>query len=275
MTACVQVHDWILDQVRFADRRLTSHDLRRDFRAFCHLDVDIFHRTLMELVTSGVLKYSYVHGCSFLEISHDHPVKISEHVWIQPPQNRLDQSVDDSRVAITISSGSAFGLGDHPTTCLSMVLLDNLLFRRPTKEIPSAGIGLDIGTGTGILGIAMAFMGMGRVIAVDTDPCAVFEAKQNAALNRMENRMDIRHGVADDSFGPCSLITANLRLPTLLNLQERISRILTPEGFLILSGIKSSEKEMLQSFYARSGFAFKTSETRKGWTAILLQKCFS
>ena len=72
---------------------------------------------------------------------------------------------------------------------------------------------LDIGSGTGILGLAALCLGMDRAVATDIDPCAVFETRENAALNGLERKLTVSDTPIPEIQGRYGLVLANLRLP--------------------------------------------------------------
>ncbi len=274
MSVFQEIRNWILDRIR-TDHRLTSHELALRCKRAFPLSSDIYRRAIFDLLSRGELKFTYLHGCSFLEISHDRPVRISDHIWIQPPRNPVAASAGTDVIAITIAPGAAFGLGDHATTRLALCLLDSALSPDARNRPHCMSTGLDIGTGSGILAIAMAMMGVDHVAAVDTDSCAAYEASENVRLNQLEDRIDVRVGGMDTWGRLCDCVTANLRLPTLLRLRDSIVRIMRPGGKLILSGIKSMEVDSVLSSYTRIAFEWERSQTQDDWSAVLLQKRFS
>ena len=141
---------------------------------------------------------------------------------------------------------------------------------RPEARVTSA---LDIGTGSGILAIAALKLGIDRAVGIDRDVCARAEAAGNALLNDLETRLVITDKPLSDHFSaaPFTLIMANLRYPTLLNLRVTVAGLLEPDGALVLSGIKKEEQAGILKAYAEYGLHNWWSKEDKGWAGIVLR----
>ena len=98
---------------------------------------------------------------------------------------------------------------------------------------------LDVGTGSGILGIAALRLGAGRVVGLDTDPIAVTAATANAAVNGLSDRFEARQGTVtlDSGEEPYPLVLANLVASLLIELAPALAANTAPGGTLIASGI--------------------------------------
>ncbi|MGH2538676.1 MAG: 50S ribosomal protein L11 methyltransferase, partial [Candidatus Promineifilaceae bacterium] len=105
---------------------------------------------------------------------HFVPFRAGRRLWIQPSWQPAE-AVAPAAVVLTLDPGMAFGTGTHPSTQLCLWALEELVW-------PSCTL-LDVGTGSGILGIAAALLGAGRVLAMDTDWDAARAARANARLN--------------------------------------------------------------------------------------------
>ncbi len=132
------------------------------------------------LIQSGQLCYTSHYGNSFIELSYDQPQAVSEHVVIKPPLCSL--KAFPGQCVVSLGRGAAFGGGEHPTTRLAIQLIDATLHRPNWPVRRHACRALDIGTGSGVLAIVAAKMGIGFVCGIDTDPCAVFEASDNVEV---------------------------------------------------------------------------------------------
>jgi ribosomal protein L11 methyltransferase len=107
------------------------------------------------------------------------------------PTWRDDYAPRPDDLLIELDPGMAFGSGLHPTTRLCLEVLEDAL--RPGQVV------LDVGTGSGILSIAAARLGAARVLALDTDPLAVQIARENVALNRVEDVVQVEIGTVQIS----------------------------------------------------------------------------
>jgi ribosomal protein L11 methyltransferase len=142
----------------------------------------------------------------------------------------LDAPIAPDEVAVRLDPGMAFGTGLHPTTrgCLA-------LMQRMGPMPPRV---LDVGSGSGILALAAARLGAGRVDCLDTDAEAVRATLANAAANGLAGSVSAREGTLPETPGSTyPLILANLVAAVLVELAPRLAAHLDPGGTLIASGI--------------------------------------
>ncbi len=157
-------------------------------------------------------------------------VQVTERValvpaWEEPP--------DGVACALRIDPGMAFGAGDHPTTRLCLQLLEELCARGGPP-----GTALDVGSGTGVLALAAACLGVGRVDALDIDPFGFAACRRNARLNGLEGRVRPLLLSLDLLEGTYPLILANIVAPQLESLAPLLRDRLAPGGRLVLSGFE-------------------------------------
>ena len=107
---------------------------------------------------------------------------------------------------IALDPGMAFGTGLHPTTRLRLAALHGLATR---GGLTGARV-LDVGCGSGILGIGAMKLGAARVLGVDTDPIAVESTAANAERNGLGSQIRARHGSLPTAAGPFDVVLANL-----------------------------------------------------------------
>jgi len=191
------------------------------------------------------------------------PQRVGRRLWIIPPWET--PTTESGLTTIIIEPGRAFGTGTHGSTQGCLVLLEALLDRQPVADA------LDIGTGTGILAIAAAALGVERVTALDTDPDAVAAAHLNAKLNGAANRIDcvLADGGVFEGFQP-ALVLANLLAASHLSLASQYRRLVSPAGHLILGGILADEVAGIRE--ALGGHAFTLAEQAEidGWVSLRL-----
>lgn len=229
-------------------------------------------RIVSQSVTNGELSYTYEFGTSYLEVSFIQPLRVGRRLFLVP--SGWEESPSADCVMLRVQPGVAFGCGRHPTTRLALRGLEAVLSRkgqwRPEAQATSA---LDIGTGSGILAIAALKLGIDRAVGIDRDVCARTEAAGNAVLNHLETRLVITDGPLSRLFSaaPFTLIMANLRYPTLLNLKTTVAGLLEPDGALVLSGIKTEEQAGIRTAYAEYGLHNWWTEEEKGWTGIVFR----
>lgn len=172
---------------------------------------------------------------------------------------------------IVIDAAQAFGTGHHETTsgCLEAIGLV-LKHRRPKRM-------LDVGTGTGLLAIALAKRTRRLVVAGDIDPIAVDTAAANALRNGVRNRVscvraDGLKGRRIADAGPYDLIIANILAGPLHRLAPAISRATARGGTVILSGLLSGQASRIVNAYRQHGLVLRRRLTRKGWATLILRK---
>ncbi len=193
------------------------------------------------------------------------PMAIGEHLIVTPPWIR---TTSGNRISIIIEPAEAFGTGTHETTQGCLVLLEYAV-----RELEPAGIPfsiLDVGCGSGILAIAGKMLGASQVTGIDNDPMAIRSARRNAALNKLEHDLALRHQPLTDCSEPADIVAANLDPLTLLANRQVIVSLF--KRFLIISGIPLNQwdqvKEMFQSGRAR----IKKEITKSEWGCGLFEK---
>ena len=180
-------------------------------------------------------------------------------------------NIPAGRVAIEIDAAQAFGTGHHGTTVGCLIVLDRLL-RAQKFENP-----LDLGTGSGVLAIALAKVLRTPVLATDIDPVAVRVAAQNAALNRVghlvrtEVAAGVRHKAIRES-APFDLVVANILAKPLVRLAPRLAPLIAPGGLLVLSGLLPRQRERVVAAYGSQGIRLRGARLFDGWAVLLLQR---
>ena len=157
--------------------------------------------------------------------------------WVENPQ--------PNRIPIKIDPGMAFGTGVHPTTQLSLRLIEKYI--RPGEAF------FDIGCGSGILSIAAHKLGAREVYGVDVDAQAVEAAEENASKNGVQDQIEFQIGSVEEVISgvfPASqapVVTANILSHILLKLLDSgLTHLVEKDGVLLLSGIlEAHEHEML------------------------------
>ncbi len=189
---------------------------------------------------------------------HFQPLAIGQQLLISPPWN---VPVSTDRIVIVIEPAMAFGTGQHPTTRGCLELIEEAV---SANQITRA---LDVGTGSGILGIALARMGVEHVHAIDTDIAACKAAAANVEKNGVASSMQ----VTDDWCavdGQFDLIVANLFTNLLRDLSDELLRRLAPNGSLVCSGFLSSDEAAVAAAYPT--LQTRGRRDRDDWTALML-----
>jgi ribosomal protein L11 methyltransferase len=227
-------------------------------------------RAIEMLVTSGELQYTYIYGTSFLQASIDRPVRLSERIIIKPPHKTYEPT--EAEIVVDMTGGAAFGDGSHPSTSLALKAMDAVLSHGLSSESKVPLKALDVGTGTGILAIALAKLGVQAVTATDIDPCSRVEAAQNAEVNGVAGQVTVTGRPAAALNGSYGLIVANLACPTLKALSPVLTQKMEANGTLILSGFKETAAKNLKSAYERQGLRLIREEAQGQWVCLALSK---
>lgn len=194
---------------------------------------------------------------------HFKPRAVGRRLVIAPP---WDLPAPNGRIVIEIEPGRAFGTGHHGTTAGCLEALEAAIER----DLPSRM--LDLGTGSGILAIAAARLGVASVLAIDDDPDAVACAVANAARNHVSDR--VRCALADAATlrePRAPLVVANLLSAAHRRLAAQYLRSLTPGGTLLLGGILDAEAADLGGALADHGLIHRASRSVEGWTTLELR----
>ena len=169
---------------------------------------------------------------------------------------------------IKIDPGAAFGTGKHETTRLCLLEILN-------KDLSGAGV-LDLGCGSGILGIAARKRGAKEVTFLDIDPHAVQNAKENAALNGVTENVRFLTGDILEDEGLChllgegsfDLILANILADVLIPMAEKIYGFLAGHGKVITSGIIDFKEPAVREALEKSGFKNIETKSDGEWRMI-------
>lgn len=173
-------------------------------------------------------------------------------------------------VPIHIEAAQAFGTGHHETTTGCLEAIARIARRR---RIRSA---LDVGTGTGILAIAIARRLHVPVVASDIDPIAVRTARANARDNGAADIVLVRAAGLDHpriaKGAPYDLIVANILAGPLVRLAPAICRAAARGGSLVLSGILTQQAPRVIAAYRTQGAVLSERLVRGGWTTLILER---
>ena len=167
----------------------------------------------------------------------------------------------DNPDLIVVDPGRAFGTGTHETTRLCLGALEE------AARGQSLGRVIDVGTGTGILGIAAARLGAGLVVACDNDPEATSSARRHAVLNATRLHVVCGDGAAPFRPGVFDLVVANLTAPLLVARAATIGALRREEGVLVLSGLLEEDLRDVRAAYQACG---EPEVRREGeWAALV------
>lgn len=176
-----------------------------------------------------------------------------------------------SRYDLTIDAGRAFGTGLHETTYGCLLAIDDI---RKRREIYNA---LDLGCGSGVLALAIAKAWRRPVLASDIDMDAVLVTNENAKKNGLLSLINAEYAVGLNNRAlrrnaPYDLIVANILARPLVNLALDITRVLSKNGVLVLSGLLGKQERMVLSSYLFQGLRLQRRYIIGDWRALTLTK---
>ncbi len=183
------------------------------------------------------------------------PLVLADKLTVRPPW----EPAGETPIDLEIDPGRAFGTGAHATTRLCLELL---------LTLPALGPLLDLGCGSGVLGIAGSRLGFEPVLALDNDPASVEAASANARRNGVSlevRRLDLRAAPVPGY----STVAANLLAPLLM----AWAPLLSPQTErVIASGILAPEADAVAAAFAKRGLAEASRRADGEWVALLLER---
>jgi len=141
----------------------------------------------------------------------------------------------DQAIVIPIEPASTFGMGDHPTTMSSLVMIE--------KYLTPGDVLIDVGCGSGVLGIGALRLGAVRAIGMDINPSCVAVSQENARLNNVDDRWSVTTEPLAVIGLPADIVVANILAPALIELSSELKRLTKPHGLLVISGVLAEHYE--------------------------------
>ena len=192
-----------------------------------------------------------------------HPRRVGKRLVIAPTWHEL--TPNESEILIRLDPGMAFGTGYHPTTEVSMELLE--------KVIRKGDIVADIGTGSGILSIAAAKLGAKRVDAVEKDGAVMSIAAENFQRNGVEAMVQLKQCDGMDALcGSYHLIISNILSDVILPMIPHYSQFLNREGKVVLSGFMEKEANVVVNELRANGFHSVAIRKLDSWVGIAAKR---
>jgi ribosomal protein L11 methyltransferase len=193
------------------------------------------------------------------------PARIGKAFWVTPPW--LTPPKFRRRQIIVIEPGLAFGTGTHATTRGCMEFLEEVAEQLAGGKFTA----LDVGTGAGILAIALVKLGAQEVWAIDNDPVALAVARENFRINHVADHVHLSGVDLKSLKNKFTLVVANLTAETILELGQSLERKVASHGWLILSGIMAPKADAILRRF-RGGFRLVRQKRGREWATLLWQK---
>jgi len=196
---------------------------------------------------------------------HFPPIEVGERFLLLPPWEPLPTYTD--RLVIVIDPAMAFGSGHHATTQGCLEALEALC---AAHGAPARA--LDLGTGSGILAIALAKLATQAVWATDIDSVALAEARKNVETNQVTFSICLSDTPIERLPAPFPLIVANLFATTLVALAPTLSTAVEQQGYAILSGIQTDQEADVRAAYPPASWRLATRLVQDEWVTLVLQQ---
>ena len=192
------------------------------------------------------------------------PVWVADDLMVCPAWVPVPDDCGAATTVIRIEPGATFGLGDHPTTRLSM-----LAVRRAVDARPGATL-LDVGCGSGVLAIGAVLFGAHSAVGVDIAPAAVPTTLDNALRNGVDDRVQVSTTPLAEVDGVFDVVVANILAPTLVELAEHLLRVVAPDGTLVISGVLADRFDHVVAALVPARVV--TTDLLDGWAAVTLRR---
>ncbi len=205
-----------------------------------------------------------IEGDDWIDVwkKHFRPIHLGK-IVVVPEWISYEKAHDEE--VVLLDSNMAFGTGEHETTSMCVELMQDYLRAGDTV--------IDVGCGSGILGISALKLGAGKAYLTDIDQVAVTSATHNCALNGVEGGATVAlSNLLDDTNIQGELILANIMAEVLILLAPSIPKNLKEGGVLILSGIIDARISAVEEAYAALGLK-RIAHRKKGeWNALVFKK---
>jgi ribosomal protein L11 methyltransferase len=204
--------------------------------------------------------------------------RVGRRILIKPSWQSC--TADPDQIVIELDPGVAFGTGLHPSTRLCVVALEEYV--QPGDHV------LDVGTGSGILSIAAAKLGAGKVVALDIDNVALEIARENAARNGVQEIISLHRAsvhplsASDLSGSPVEtfnargiwnrafdLLVMNIFANVIMQSAEAIAACLAADGLFVVSGIIEPQEHAVRQALAAAGLSVVERRVQKDWVALI------
>ena len=191
-----------------------------------------------------------------------HVTRVGKSIVIKPTWEDYTPKAGDK--VLHLDPGMAFGTGTHHTTNMCMQILEEIV--EPDMTV------FDVGCGSGILAMTAALLGAKKIKAVDIDGTAVRVAKENIALNKLSNAIDIAQGdLLHGTEGKADIIVANIIADIIIMLLPDIPGKLKPNGKFLASGIIDDRLADIETEAAKAGMKIIEVQHKGGWSAVLME----
>ena len=191
------------------------------------------------------------------------PFSVGGRFWIDPgPPSAAAPPA--GRIALRLPASRAFGTGGHESTRLALVALEE-------ERLDDLDV-LDVGTGSAVLALAAVALGARRAFGFDSDPEAIFVARDNLVLHPFGARVSLAACTPAAISGSFPVVVANLLPEELLPMKAAVLARVAARGRLIVSGIPSEREEEVVSTLKPRRWTLGGCRRENGWTCVTLER---
>lgn len=192
-------------------------------------------------------------------------VRIGNRIIIHPPWEK--PRTEGNKIVLEINPSLAFGTGHHETTRNCLLAIQQICEQFRVSKM------IDVGCGSGVLGIAAVKLGVERVTAFDTDLLALKETRSNINKNQVSGYFDIFCGTIDCLEKPdADLAVANISLGSIQRMRRKLFSCINNRGFVIISGITLASRPETLNMIKQEGMKVVEEKTEDEWLTIIISQ---
>ena len=189
------------------------------------------------------------------------PFPVGRRLWIEPGEPSHAEA-PEGRISLRVPASQAFGTGSHASTRLALLALED--------EAIEGRIVLDVGTGSGVLALAAAALGARLAVGLDTDPEAVFVARENLARHSFGDRVRLFAGPMAACVGKFDLVVANMLAAEILPEARRLLGSAARRGRVLLSGVTRDREHSVLARMRNGRWKLDGRRTEDEWISLCL-----
>ena len=202
---------------------------------------------------------------------HYHVVHLGKRFVVKPTWRQYQ--AQPGEIVMELDPGMAFGTGLHPTTQMCLAAIEK--YARPAMHT------LDLGTGSGILAIGAALLGVTSIVGIDNDPLAVQVAAENAVLNHVAEQITVELGSLAEAKAAAShgrpagfdLIIVNILARVIIQLcEDGLGRVIRSGGWAIFAGLIDTQEYGVREALAAHGLRVIERRQEKDWICLIAQR---
>jgi ribosomal protein L11 methyltransferase len=189
-------------------------------------------------------------------------IEVTDRIVIKP--SFKDYTPKKGQITITIDPKMSFGTGEHATTQMVLQLIE--------KNLKGGEKILDVGSGTGVLGISAVMLGANSSLCIDNDEWCFLNGIENVKANGLNNKVEIRLAeISELNEKDFDLIAANINKHILSEIAGEIKKRIKKTGVLILSGLLIVDEDDIAQLFSSFGFELIDKISKDEWCALVLQ----